>query len=301
MFNRRNHVIPCSLVLAAFTAFPSAALANGDGGTGRVIITEIMYNPNSKEDKGQTEWVEIANVGDEAVEISDWRLDDEDKWDWGRFSCTLAPGGVAVLFNADYLTEEQFRAAWEGKAEGEAVEYQAIGVKWGGIANTPGPDNELLQLLDDKGAVICEVKQVGQFPECNRPDGMSIHLIDLTVSELSDGKIWKRSDSGVAGAHANNKTETFGGNDIGSPGFVPGLDSVGTMAASPAQSDKTVRSSGSSAGKSSGKSSAKPKDAKPVTKKPEKSPDKKPAPAATPPTTQPTSQPSSRPDNKIDY
>ena len=288
MFNLRNHVIPCLLALAASTAFPTAALAKEDGGAGRVIITEIMYNPNSKEDKGQAEWVEIANVGDEAVEIKHWRLDDEDKWDWGKFSCTLAPGGVAVLFNADYLTEEQFRAAWDTKGDGETPDYQAIGVKWGGVANTPGPENEILQLLDDTNSVVCEVKQVGQFPECNRPDGMSIALVDLKASELSDGKIWKRSDTGVAGAHANNKTETFGGNDIGSPGFVPGLDSIGTMAASPGGGDKHD--------KSTGKTPARAKDTKPVAKKPEKSPDKKPAttaPAAT--------QPTSKPDNKIDY
>lgn len=265
------------LTVIAALALSSSALADG-----RVIITEIMYNPNSKEDKGQSEWVEIANVGDDAVEIKDWRLDDEDKWDWGKFTCTLAPGGVAVLYNADYLTEEQFREAWDRRGEAETLDYQAIGVKWGGIANTPGPDNEILQLLDDKNAVVCEVKQEGQFPECNRPDGMSIYLIDLRTGELSDGKIWKRSDTGVAGAHANNKTEVFAGSDIGSPGFVPGLDSIGTVAAAPGRSDK-------SPGNATGKS----KSTKPVAKKP----DKKAAPAASQPATQPTS----KPDNKIDY
>ncbi len=266
-------------ILAALAAF---ALSSSAFAGGRVIITEIMYNPNSKEDKGQAEWVEIANVGDDAIEIKDWRLDDEDKWDWGKFTCTLAPGGVAVLYNADYLTEAQFREAWDQRGEDDMPDYQAIGVKWGGIANSPGPENEILQLLDDKGAVVCQVKQEGQFPECNRPDGMSIYLVDLMASELSDGKIWKRSDAGVAGAHANQKTESFGGNDIGSPGFVSGLDSAGTLAAAPGQP-----------GKSSGKAAGKSKATKPVAK----TPDKKSPPAAS----QPASQPTSKPDNKIDY
>lgn len=60
----------------------------------RVIITEIMYNPNSNEQRGETEWVEIANVGSESIAINNWRLDDEDQADWGKFSCMLAPGDV---------------------------------------------------------------------------------------------------------------------------------------------------------------------------------------------------------------
>lgn len=255
--------------LAAFGAIVAGAMAPTALGAGRVIMTEIMYNPNSKEDKGQTEWIEIANVGDEAVEIKDWRIDDEDKWDWGKFSCTLEPGGVAVLYNADYLTEEAFREAWDSNDSEQSGTYQAIGVKWGGIANTPGPDNEIVQLLDSKGAVICEVRQEGQWPECNRPDGSSIYLVDLSASDLSDPKLWKKSDKGVAGGRTNTKTEIFGGEDHGSPGFVPGLEG-GPVAAAP--------------------SGNKPK-AKPDAKKPPAKPAAKPA----------ASQPTSKPDNKIDY
>jgi len=246
----------------AMTALATAALSPSALADGRVVITEIMYNPNSKEDKGQTEWIEIANVGDQAVEIKDWRIDDEDKWDWGKFTCTLVPGGVAVLVNSDYLTEQQFREAWDAGESAGPPEYQVIPVKWGGIANSPAADNEIVQLLNDKGEVMCEVKQQGQWPECARPDGASIYLVDLSAEDLNDGRIWKKADKGVAGARTNAKTEIFNGNDIGSPGFVPGLDG-GPVAAGP--------------------------------KKPGAKPSNKPGakPAA--------SQPTSRPDNKIDY
>ncbi len=230
----RTLILPAIACLAAsMCAADNAALA-----AGRVIITEIMYNPNSKEDRGQTEWIEIANVGDEAVVIKDWRIDDEDKWDWSRFSCTLEPGGVAVLINADFVTEEQFRAAWDLPSSEGGLNYQVIPVKWGGIANTPGPDNEILQLLNDKDEVICEVHQVGEWPDCTRPDGPSIYLTDLTATDLSNGKLWRRSDVGVAGARNNRKTEIFNGVDIGSPGFVPGLQG-GPVAAAPKPADKT--------------------------------------------------------------
>lgn len=254
---------------ASFTglisAIASLALSAGAHAAGRVVISEIMYNPNSKEDKGQSEWIELANVGDETVEIKGWRIDDEDRFDWGKFSCTLAPGGVVVLINSDFVTEDEFRAAWDADAgESAAASYQVFAVKWGGIANTPAADNEVLQLLNEKNEVVCEVKQEGQWPDCSRPDGSSIYLIDLSASDLSDGKAWKRSDKGVAGARNNVKTEIYAGSDTGSPGYVPGLD-AGPIAAAPP------------------KSATKPK------------------PAAKTPTKPAASQPTSKPDSKIDY
>jgi hypothetical protein len=252
----------------ALPIFAAMAFASSAFGQARVIITEIMYNPNSKEEKGQTEWVEIANVGDQPIDIKDWRLDDEDRFDWGKFTCTLAPGGVAVLINADFLTEEQFRTAWpaadDASAGTPANTCQVITVKWGGIANSPGADNEMLKLLNEQGETVCEVKQAGQWPSCDRPDGSSIYLIDLAASNLSDGKIWKRADKGVAGARTNTKTEIFGGNDVGSPGFVPGLNGGGAVAAKPpATGDNTT--------------------------------------AAPPAASPPASQPAAKPANTIDY
>jgi hypothetical protein len=236
--------------ISVTSLFATAVAAHAAGP--RVIITEIMYNPDSEEAKGQTEWVEIANVGDAPIDIKDWRLDDEDKFDWGKFSCTLQPGGVLVLCNADYVREADFRAAWLAAPAGAAgapdnasadpsSACQVIAVKWGGIANSPGPDNEVIRLLDDKGATVCEVKQEGQWPDCTRPDGSSIYLIDLTASNLSDGRLWKRSDKGVAGARDNVKGEIFNGIDIGSPGLVAGLSLAagsGPVAANPADSSK---------------------------------------------------------------
>ncbi|HWB19151.1 MAG TPA: lamin tail domain-containing protein, partial [Phycisphaerales bacterium] len=72
-------------------AFAAASLhaAQGDDDASpparTIIITEIMYNPNSPEMVGETEWVEIVNVSEHTVEMSNWRLDDEDKKNWSPF------------------------------------------------------------------------------------------------------------------------------------------------------------------------------------------------------------------------
>lgn len=211
-----------------------AAMAGSAFGQARVIITEIMYNPASKETRNETEWVEIANVGDKSIEIKGWRLDDEDDRrgdDWGPFSCRLEPGGIAVLINEDAASEEQFRKAWDGdSSDGGSAHYHVIPVKWGSLSNNPTPENEILQLLDETGKVICEVnfESGGEWPRLTPKGGPSIWLTDLHAADLNDGKLWKKSEAGKDGARRSVKTDVFDGEDIGSPGFVPGLKSPAT-------------------------------------------------------------------------
>lgn len=209
----------------------SVGAANADG---RIIIAEIMYNPASDEAKGETEWVEIANVGDAPVEIKDWRLDDEDtqSWaQWGPFSATLPPGAVAVLVNEEFVSEEAFRKAWGLDTENEDGREKClvIPVKWGSLANSPDARNEILQLKNSADEVICEVnfQANGGWPSVGRPDGPSIYLKDITAKDLNDGTKWAASrddeEGREAGVRAVKKSEIFNGADLGSPGFVPGL------------------------------------------------------------------------------
>jgi hypothetical protein len=232
----------------ALLVLSSAAL-----GEGRVIITEIMYNPASDERRGEAEWVELANIGQEVIQIKDWKLDDEDRAGWGPFSITLKPGGVAVLVNEAAVDEEQFRKAWderagaEGESEVEAEEepeeesiYQIVPVKWASLANSPSAENEILRLLDGQGNVICEVnfQEGGDWPVCGRPDGASIWLTDPAATDLNDGKLWKRSVKGEHGARACRPTRVFDAEDVGSPGFVPHPgESAGQPAAPPAEDE----------------------------------------------------------------
>jgi len=246
----------------------SLALSASALGQAKVVITEIMYNPASTELKNETEWVEIANVGTEAIEIKDWHLDDEDKGTWGKFNCTLAPGGVAVLVNKSKMTEEAFRAAWdeptEGSAAAETKTYQIIGVTWGGIANSPSDKNEILQLLNEKDEVVCEVKQGRDFPKMKGNEGCSVHLINVMAANLSDGKVWKKSVAGTDSARTCKKTELFDGDDVGSPGII--ITTVPAMPILPAE-----ESAAPSKGKKPAAPKEKPADAAPA-----------PAPAATP-------------------
>jgi hypothetical protein len=261
-----------AIILAALGGLCVSSIVHGEA---RVLITEIMYNPASNERRGETEWVEIANVGDEAVEIKDWKLDDEDRGQWGAFSTTLKPGDVAVLVNKAHLTEETFRAAWDvppdaqpdatagftrvvedadtAADDDDAAEtppiaipaYQVIPVEWCGISNRPTEENEILKLLDAADNVVCEVniQASGDWPKCSSPDGRSIWLKDLSATDLNQGTLWLAAEAGTHGCRASVITEQFDAVECGSPGYVEGLTSHG-VAPAPASTESEAKKSG---------------------------------------------------------
>jgi len=225
--------------LSTFVAL--GMLGSAASGEGRVIITEIMYNPASAERRGESEWVEIANVGDEPIEIRGWRLDDEDDSggaDWGPFNCRLEPRHAAVIVNKAAVDEAAFRQAWDPVPSDDAAPpppYQVIPVMWGNLANNASAQNEILQLLDAAGETICRVnfENGGDWPRCSGAGGASISLTDLAAADLSSGRLWKKSKDGTDGARTCRTTAVFNGADVGSPGFVPGLSPAGVPTVTP--------------------------------------------------------------------
>ena len=59
---------------AAVAMIGIAGVASGD-----VIISEIMYNPDSSEAlPNDVEWIEIYNTGGTSVDLTGWAIQDED-------------------------------------------------------------------------------------------------------------------------------------------------------------------------------------------------------------------------------
>ena len=202
----------------------------------QVVISEIMYNPDSNEgwpadpndpnDKGQpnaVEWVEIYNAGSEAVDVSGWALADED----GQTTpiaegSIIEPGKAAVIVPAA-CSPAAFHAAWGGTFAVYPV------AQWGddglyNLSNAPTPENEILRLIDLDGVTVDEVNydDGGDWPS-DEPDGASIYLpAEMLDVELNDqGVNWRMSSTGTDGAKKNRVTGVFKGVDIGSPGRVP--------------------------------------------------------------------------------
>ena len=221
---------PLGLSLVAVACLSPAAAAE-------VIITEIMYNPDSTEGGSnplpdgtqpitRCEWVEVTNVGDEAVDLAGWTLQDRNGSTLPLPSgATLEPGAVAVLA-PDTITPGDFAEAW-----GEGVTVWTVG-QWedGGLrnlANNPKSGEEL-KLVDAEGASVDEVNYLsgGDWPFVASPDGRSIYLkADAMTSTDNDTPgSWSASKAGEAGAKAATQTTIFDGQDIGSPGTLPGED-----------------------------------------------------------------------------
>ena len=208
-----------------------------------VIISEIMYNPNSSEGTSpdyinKVEWVEIYNNGASAVDISGWKLADEDTADaWLATdgipaSSSIAPGEAVILCpGADTVganpgvTVAEFQAAWGSG-------YQIFPLaNWGdnlqSLSNSPALDNEMLVLLDGSDNAVDLVNFSDSYPDADGwPNiynlGQSIYLECFALDSLSNdvGDNWAASTYGVEGATNNTVTTVFDGVDTGSPGYV---------------------------------------------------------------------------------
>jgi len=186
-----------------------------------VMISEIMYNPNSVEAiPVQTEWIEIYNYGTAPVDIGGWYVSDED----GASSITIpagtfiAPSQAIVLYPA-VISLLEFQAAWGTGFEAFPMDFESLF----GLSNSPSPTNEILVLRDASGNAVDTVNYDDAAPwPLDSPDGPSIYVLPGFLDPVSNdnGANWARSQAGVHGAYAVTKTAIFNGNDVGSPGVV---------------------------------------------------------------------------------
>lgn len=217
---------------SAFFVFAVVVVFIGSGPvSGQVLISEIMYNPDSfeggigKEAKpNQTEWVELYNAGDKAVSLAGYYLQDEDgKTSALPESATIEPGQAVVLIPSTQSAAD-FRKAW-----GDGFDIYPLD-GWTGsqdslsnLANSPSSTNEILTLRNAKGAVVDEVNydDEGDWPS-DSPDGPSITLSPdaLDATKNDSGKNWARSEKGKRGAKHAKETEDYSKEDVGSPGKV---------------------------------------------------------------------------------
>ncbi len=202
----------------------SAASAHG-----AVMITEIMYNSAGDSTWGDgagspncTEWVELYNSGPAVVDISGWKLDDEDATNWGPIPAgsVLQPGEVAIL--CDVTQEADFRSFW-----GVPSGLKVFQVTWAALANSASATNEVLVLLDAANTEMDKANyEAGTNGWPASTDGRSIYLKDISLDN-NVGANWGLSAPGVDGAWSPAATVgKFRGTDgglsgnVGSPGYV---------------------------------------------------------------------------------
>jgi hypothetical protein len=189
-----------------------------------LIISEILYNPESTED--DWEWIEVYNNGTTPIDLSGFVLDDDDLGILAAAniaSGTIAPGQTGILYNADDLTAAAFEAAW-----GNGLNLIPV-TNWPALAN----NGDRIGLWDsltsynsrDFTTTTDEVNydNVGPWPSLSGVGGPSIYLTDLSADNNTGGN-WALNNIGTTSATGTAyESANLGGNnglDIASPGSI---------------------------------------------------------------------------------
>ncbi len=204
-----------------------------------LLITEIMYNPRSPENNGAWEWIEIYNNTDSTIDFNatNYVLDDNDNAAHGQaniLSGSVADDSVAVLYNADQISQQDMIDAWDpGGANG--TNFIAVSGNWtGGFAN--GGDTVAIwddfatdylgEAVTGPGRTTANAVSVVDYDDdgviwpFNDGDG-SIHLVNLSLDQ-NTGTNWILSN-GLDGLSFNaaglpGTVIVHPGGDVGSPG-----------------------------------------------------------------------------------
>lgn len=97
-----------------------------------ILITEIMYNPNSAD--ADWEWIEIYNNSSSAIDLSNFILDDDDATALGSSNITsgiLQAGGAVIIMDEISTSQSNFSDAW-----GAGISYATLGSNWPGLGNS---------------------------------------------------------------------------------------------------------------------------------------------------------------------
>lgn len=189
----------------------------------QLVISEIMYNPNSSED--DWEWIEIYNAGGATVDLAGYVVDDNNgsaHTGANIAAGTIAAGTSAILYNAEDISATNFTDAWGTVNLIAVTNWAAMSLNNGG--DTVGIWEDFASYSGDnvtQANVLDNVAFDDSTPWPVDDNAASIYLTDLTANN-DDGANWALSTAGGATPLFEGYTSTpaggNSGNDIGSPG-----------------------------------------------------------------------------------
>jgi hypothetical protein len=200
------------------------------GASADVFFTEIFYNLNGTEG-GATEWVEIYNGGQSAVDMSGWVYgDSQDNSFAGAFGAgtILGAGEVAII---TFQNGDTFRSIW-----GQDITVFQIDTAVS-LANSPSSTNETVALFDGLGNLVDEVNfEANSNGWPGAANGASISLLSSALGgSLNDiGSNWAITSVGIDGGREalilNPDISNATALDISSAGVVPAPGALALVA-----------------------------------------------------------------------
>jgi hypothetical protein len=170
---------------------PGAATWCGPRPGTMVVVTEVMFDPETPSSERASEWFEIANVGTEPIDLAGWKVATATGTSHTISALTVAPGGRAVL-----------AASGDPAANGGITPDYVFGVGTLPLHNDVGR----VVIQGPTGAVADEVEWSAArgFP---LPSGRSIELRAVSADN-------------ALGANWCAASDRFGAGDFGTPGAV---------------------------------------------------------------------------------
>ena len=182
----------------------------------KIIISEIMFNPASTEDAW--EWIEIYNAGTQTVDLTGFVIDDINGTAHASANINagmVAPGKLAVLYNADDITAEDFGAAW-----GEGINLIAVN-NWAAMGLNNSTDTiglwENYEDYSQDHETHANVLVSASYPDIDDNSG-SVFLENLEDQSSFELSISGSSDPLGGTAYRSLDAAGNSGADIGSPG-----------------------------------------------------------------------------------
>ncbi len=208
---------------------------------GDVVITEIMYNPDSTEDNpAATEWVELYNATDAPINLAGWYLADNATRS-GEFPPYILGAHSTVVVTPSAGDPDAFSDAWlvpplHTTSNGENGNGGLAGSNLGNAGESlrvvmPGG---ALPLVSD--AVFYESGFDNEDWPRVWPDGPSIYMLPgsgYTTLANDDPAVWDTSLAGFDGAFVVVNNTVFDGVDVGSPCYLQDVSSHGCAAGGP--------------------------------------------------------------------
>ena len=203
--------VAVAVVLALF-AYLSASASGALAAASDVVISEIMYNPES--DVDAEEFLELHNSGVDAVDIGHWCVD-------GASFCF--PAGTTIAAG-EYLVISPDPASLF-----QVYGVTSAGTYDGGLKN----GGETIQLLDAGGAIVHEFSydDTGVWPTLPDGEGPSLELMALDARSSAWGWVASSSPAGHTAGGPNSESVA---------GTPPSIIDVTASAASPAAGESVT-------------------------------------------------------------
>jgi autotransporter-associated beta strand protein len=145
----RRSALVCGIALGSLIA-PLTAPARA---AGIIRITEVMSNSGTG---GTADWFELTNYGDEAVDISGWKMDDESQTFASGVALTgissIASGTSVVFIEGTSTTASNFKTYWGGSV----TTGVAVGSYTGGGVSL-GSGGDKVTIYNSAGTLITQV------------------------------------------------------------------------------------------------------------------------------------------------